>query len=319
MSTPDSRTWLLVSFVVAVLAVAAVLLGPGGAARGAIPEARAPRDTTALPENWIHHLKSLPCIQPETGLRFSPLGLAFDIKGDLYVIDADDSRVLVAADSSAGFGFFAGCPRTAAGCELVDIAAYGGWFYVSDRSGGRVIALDSKGTQVVDREVGAGLGGIDVGPSGLVYGAMTISGSVVIADIYGEKSPITSSVAGGRDGSYPVDCLVQDYGRVLVADAFARQVLVLGPLGNPQGRLEGFDFKSPFGLCACLDRYVLVSDSELGLIAVFDSGGKFLGTFGRSRLRTPTFIAARDDGTVCVSDVGNLSIEVFRLDDLSHP
>jgi len=315
MSTPDSRTWLVVSIVGAVVAV---LMGPGDAACGAVPEACATRDTTDLPENWIHHVKSLPCIQPETGLRFSPLGLAFDIKGDLYVIDADDSRVLVAADSSTGFGFFAGCPRAAAGCKLVDIAAYGGWLYVSDRSGGLVIALDSEGAPVVDREVGAGIGGIDVGPSGLVYGAMTISGSVVVADIYGEKSPITSSVAEGREGSYPVDCLVWDAGRVLVADAFAGQVFVLGPLGNPQGRLEGFDFKSPFGLSACLDRYVLVSDSELGLIAVFDSGGKFVGTFGRSRLRTPTFLAARDDGTVCVSDVGALSIEVFRLDDLSQ-
>jgi hypothetical protein len=63
---------------------------------------------------------------------------------------------------------------------------------------------------------------------------------------------------------------------------------------------------------------VLVSDSELGCIAVFDSAGKFLGTFGRTRLATPTFLAARDDGTLCVADAGRLSIEVFRLEDLSH-
>ena len=316
MSTPDSRMRFLISLVAA--AVAMLPLGAGAAARGAIPEAAAARDTTGLPETWIHHLKSLPCIQPETGLRFSPLGLAFDIQGDLFVIDADGSRVLVAADSSAGFTFFAGCPREAAGCKLVDVVAYGGWLYVSDRSGGLVIALDSNGAPVLDREVGAGIGGIDVGPSGLVYGAMTLAGSVVIADIYGEKSPITSSVAGGRDGSYPVDCLVQNAGRVLVTDAFAKQVLILGPLGNPLGHLLGFDFESPFGLCAYLDRYVLVCDSEKGCVAVFDAAGKFLGTFGRSRLRTPTFVAARDDGTVCVADVGTLSIEVFRLDDLSH-
>jgi hypothetical protein len=316
MSTPDSRVRFLILLVSA--AVAMLPLGSAAATRGAIPEASAARDTTDLPENWIHHLKSLPCIEPETGLRFSPLGLAFDIRSDLYVIDADDSRVLVAGDSSTGFTFFAGCPREASGCKLVDIAAYGGWFYVSDRSGGLVIALDSNGARATSREVGAGIGGIDVGPSGLVYGAMTLAGSVVIADVYGEKSLIVSSVAGGRDGSYPVDCLVRSSGRVLVTDAFAGQVLVLGPLGNPQGHLEGFDFKSPFGLCACLDQYVLVSDSELGCVAVFDTGGKFLGTFGRSRLRTPTFLAARDDGTVCVADVGTLTIEVFRLDDLSH-
>jgi hypothetical protein len=121
-------------------------------------------------------------------------------------------------------------------------------------------------------------------------------------------------VAGGRDGSYPVDCLVQNSRRVLVTDAFAGKVLVLGPLGNLEGYLRGFDFKKPFGLALCRDRFVLASDSELGCVAVFDADGKFLGTFGQGKLKTPAFIAARDDGTVCVADPGRMTIEVFRFD-----
>ncbi|HVP57464.1 MAG TPA: hypothetical protein VMU02_05160 [bacterium] len=315
MSTPRSHVKL--SITLALVALAGLSVGLG-APRCEVPEAAAIRDSTEMPETWVHPLRSLPCTEPETGSRFAPLGLAFDIKGDLYVVDADHSELLVAHDSSLALSFFAGCPSTDAGCRFVDVASYGGSFYLSDRAAGLVIELDSKGAPIGSREVGSGIGGLDVGPSGLLYGAMTLQGSIVIADIYSDKSPITSSVAGTTSGSYPVDCLVQNRGRILVTDAFAKQVIVLGPLGSLAGYLQGFDFKSPFGLCTCLDRYVLVSDSELGCVAVFNLAGRFLGTFGRARLQTPTFLAARDDGTVCVADVGKLTIEEFRLDDLSH-
>jgi hypothetical protein len=300
--------------ITAILAGAVALVSgvvPVGAGDLVLPSAV---DSTSLPGSWVHHLRSLPCIQPETGSRFSPLGLAFDLKGDLFVVDADNSRLLVATDSSVALNFFGGCPGEDAGCKFVDVAVDGSWLLVSDRSGGLVIVLDSQGLEVMTLEVGFGVGGIGLGPSGLVYGAMTLSGSVVIADIYGGKSPMACPVAGGRDGSYPVDCLVQNSRRVLVTDAFAGEVLVLGPLGNLEGYLRGFDFKKPFGLALWRDRFVLASDSELGCVAVFDADGKFLGTFGQGKLKTPAFLAARDDGTVCVADPGKMTIEVFRFD-----
>jgi len=310
MRAPDSRIAFLIGLALA--GAAALICGPASA--GADETVAPPEGAPAPPAAYAHHLRSLPCIQPETGSRFSPLGLAFNLGGGLVVVDADASRLLAAPDSSFALAYFAGCPASAQGCKLVDVAADGDWLVVSDRAGGLVIVLDDQGSEVTSVELGSGIGGIGLGPSGTVYGAMMLSGQVVMADTYGGKSPMACPLAGGRDGSYPVDCLVQNSKRVLVTDAFAAEVLVLGPLGRPEGRLEGFDFEKPFGLALCLDRFVLVSDSELGCVAVFDARGKFLGTFGEGHLKTPAFLAARDDGTVCVADPGKLTIEVFQFD-----
>ncbi len=281
----------------------------------AVPLPAAPQ-SASIPQSWIHHISSIPCVDPETGLSFSPLGLAFDVEGDLYVVDADNSKILVAADLAPELAVFAGCPQGLQACQFVDIEADAGWFYVSERSGGLVVALDSKGAPVFETQVGADIGGIGLGAAGLVYGAMTLSGSIVVADVYGVKTPILCPISGGADGSYPVDCLVEKSGKVLVTDAFSKKVLILSLLGHPEGNLAGFEFKSPFGLAAFLDTLVLVSDSEFGCIAVYDSQGKFRGTFGQDHLRTPAFIDVRDDGTVCVADPGKMTIEVFHIESV---
>jgi DNA-binding beta-propeller fold protein YncE len=276
-----------------------------------------------LPGTWVHHVASLPCVDGGTGLGFSPLGVAYDMGGDLYVVDSENSRILVHADSSGPMGFFATCPLTSAGCQFVDIEADAGWFHVSERSGGSIITYDSRGAAVASADVGAGIGGIGLGGSGLVYGAMTLSGSIAIVDVYGDRSPVVCPISGDGDGSYPVDCLVEKsradrQGRVLVTDAFSKKVLILSLLGHPEGSLHGFDFKGPFGLATYLDRFVLVTDSELACVALFDYEGKFLGAFGQGWLKTPTFAAARDDGTISVADPGRMTIEVFRIDDLPN-
>ena len=266
-----------------------------------------------LPQSGLSYLTSVKCLDPDTGTTFAPLGLAFDVGGHLYLIDSDNSRVLSISDFAAGPAFFAACPEARDRCQWVDVIADAGLFYVSDRAAGKITVLDSEGSLVYGRDVGPGMGGLGLGRAGQVYAAMTVSGAIVVADVLGETSPVTCPISDGGEGSYPLDCLVSQSGKVLVTDALSKKVLVLSLLGKRLGNLEGFNFKSPFGISNYLDRMVLVSDSELGVVAVFDSAGKFLDTFGKGRLKTPTFLAVRDDGTICVSDVGKMTIEVFRI------
>lgn len=267
-----------------------------------------------LPGPGVTHLTSIKCLDPDTGTRFAPLGVAFDLSGRLCIIDSDDSRLFTVTDFAAGPVFLADCPEDSGPCQLVDVIADAGLFYVSDRAGGRIAVLDSKGSLVSQCEVGPGIGGLGLGRAGQVYAAMTVSGAVVVADVLGEKSLVTCPLSDSGGDSYPLDCAVLGSGRLLVTDASSGKVLVLSPLGKRLGNLEGFTFKSPFGISQYLDRTVLVSDSDLGVVAVFDSAGKFVDSFGKGRLKTPTFLAVRDDGTLCVADVGKMTIEVFRID-----
>ena len=303
------RTPVLVSLTCILCLVALSVPGQGPVrAEGASPN--------VLPESCVSHLASVPCFDAETGLRFSPLGLAYDVTGALYVVDSDNSKIFVVSDSSGSLGFFAGCPEGLGGCSFIDIATDAGWFYVSERSHGLLVVLDSRGSPRLTTEVGDGIGGIGLGEPGQVYVAMTHAGSIVISDVYGEKSPIVCPISGGGEGSYPIDCLVEKSQRVFVTDANSKKVLILGILGDSRGYLEGFAFKNPFGVTATADGLVLVSDSGLGLVAVFDADGKFRGTFGQGHLKTPAFIAARGDGTVSVADPGKMTVEVFHFEGL---
>ena len=129
-----------------------------------------------------------------------------------------------------------------------------------------------------------------------------------------EAGVLESRILGEHGDAYPVDCCALPNGMVAVTDAFAKKVLFLTAVGEVKGAARGFEFERPFGI-ACLDAgLTFVSDSDKGVIAVFDANGDFLFAFGEGILDIPTFIACRADGTICVSDVGKMTIEVFRID-----
>lgn len=267
----------------------------------------------------VHHLASLACIDPDTGERFSPLGVARGIDGRLYVVDGDRSRIFSMNDSLGGPAFFTDCPAALDDCRPVDLAADAGWFYVSDRADGLVLVLDSEGRLIGSSEVGVAagsLGGIGLGEAGQVYAATTVAGSVAIVDVSGQQSAIECPTGGTAEGSCPIDCLVERDSRLLVTDAFSRKVLILGLLGNPLGAIEAFDFRSPFGICSTAG-LILVSDSSLGLVAAFDGRGALVTTFGQGVLSAPGFMEA-DRGRVWVADTARMTIEVFLVEERSR-
>ncbi|MFH1312834.1 MAG: hypothetical protein ABIJ00_06360 [Candidatus Eisenbacteria bacterium] len=261
------------------------------------------------------HLKSIPCEESGSGFAFAPLGLDFGLFGELYVIDSDNSRIFVLPDSLDGITLFARCPDEFSDCQLIDIeTGNAAGVYVSEKTAGSILVYDRWGEFVSAREVGEGLTGLGLGKPEQIYAAMGIAGTIRIVDLSGDSEPIEAVVSSGDGGTYPVDCLTGKLGNVFVTEAFSEQVLMLSPFGKPRKALVGFDFQSPFGLASYLDRYVLVSDSERAVIAVFSADGGFISSFGEGLLEMPAFIACRDDGVVCVADPGSMSIEVFRIE-----
>jgi hypothetical protein len=176
------------------------------------------------------------------------------------------------------------------------------------------MVFDTRGALVSRSEVGEGITGIGDGRSGEMYSAMSTAGTIRVVDPLGESEVLEYEIADAGD-AYPVDCMVDGSGNVIVTEPFSRQVLILGPLGDVRGRFRGFDFREPFGLAAYGSRFILVSDADAGVVAVFTSDGRFLRSFGQDLLDAPAFLACRDDGVVCVSDSDGMTIEVFRIDE----
>jgi hypothetical protein len=288
---------------------AAVCITAAGAAFSSEPVPHASGEVTA------RHLASIPCEEPGSGIAFAPLGLAFGMFGELYVVDSDDSRIFVLPDSLDGIALFTTCPEEFSDCQLIDIeVGDAAAVYVSEKTSGSILIFDRWGELASAREIGEGLAGFGLGAAERVYAAMSIAGTMNIVELSGDSEPIETVIPSDDGSTYPVDCFPGKSGNVFVTETFSRQVLLLSNLGKPRKTTVGFDFTSPFGVTSWQERYVMVSDSERGVIAAFDADGGFIGSFGEGLLDTPTFIACRDDRVVCVADQGSMSIEVFRLE-----
>jgi len=259
------------------------------------------------------HLGSIPCRDPITGFDFSPLGVSFGLLDELFVADSDNSQIFILPRSLDRLEVFSECPDEIANCRFIDLeVGDSGDLFVSEQSRGAVLTLDRWGEVASYSVIGEGVAGIGRGPAGKLYAALGFAGIVRIADLNTQAESIDCLLSDEGENSYPVDCLVTDGDRVLVTDASMKKVLMLSPVGDLLGRLQGFEFESPFGLAASED-HILVSDMDLGLIAVFTADGEFAGAFGEDLLEAPAFMDMRTDGTVCVADAERMTIEVFKL------
>ncbi len=278
-----------------------------------------PADAAGKPDaHTVKHLKSIACKDRTTGIEFPPLGICFDVAGDLYVIDSDNSRIYVADGSVDALTFFSECPRDYPACDFIDLAGNeAGGLFVSERSYGSILELDRWGELGAYVDAGDGVAGIGRGKAGRVFAAMSIDGSIRMVDFDIQTEALETTIAHDDVNAYPVDCCVLEDGTVIVTDSFSRQVLFLSDLGKIKAIARGFDLKSPFGVTCMDDRLVLVADSGQGLVAVFDRKGDFLYSFGSGLLDMPTFLDATADGLVCVSDAGKMTIEVFEIGEVS--
>ena len=259
------------------------------------------------------HVRSVPCKEVRTDLAFSPLGMSFGPAGELYIVDSDNSIVFVLSDSLNSMTQYTTCPDLYEDCRFMDIdVGAAGELFVTERTSGMLLIYNRWGNFVGERTIGEGLTGLDVSVSGAIYAAMGLSGTVRIVDL-GDDDEVVECIVSDDPGAYPVDCLITKAGDLLVTDPTGGQVLVLGPLGRPKGRLRGFQFRQPFGLAAHGDSLILVSDSDLGVVVVFADDGEFRGVLGEGVLGVPTFIDCRDDGTLCVADVEVMTVEVFAI------
>ncbi|MFM9845840.1 MAG: 6-bladed beta-propeller [Hyphomicrobiaceae bacterium] len=130
---------------------------------------------------------------------------------------------------------------------------------------------------------------------------------------------LTSSQQAFKELQRPIGGMVDDLGRVLVADASRKAVLVFD-IPNKRflewrAATEKTGFESPVAIASDGGSGFYVTDSEAAEVYHLNSDGEPIGKFGRGVLTRPTGIA-RDPqtGTIYVADTVQNNIRLFGND-----
>lgn len=268
----------------------------------------------AAPALRSEHLLSVPCRGGEY-FDFTPLGLAFDASGKLYVVDADNSRVMVLRDSFEDMRPFSDIFRDSVGIHFVDVEIRDGLtVYVSEENRGVLIGFDRIGQPRALVDVGQGAAGFGIGAAGKACVANPVYELVRIVYIDGDRETANVTLPPKEGHVLYVDCLVLDEGMFVATAASHERLLHFNAVGKYLGPFSFHKFTEPYGVASFMGEYVLVSDVGEKEIVVLDHRGNRIGSFGKAFLDEPTFLAVRRDGTVCVSDTRRRTIEVFKIE-----
>ncbi|MEO8287332.1 MAG: PA14 domain-containing protein [Chloroflexota bacterium] len=268
----------------------------------------------------------------------NPRGVAVDGKGNIYVGDRGNHRVVVFSPDGKvlrtwGKAPDAGTVENPQPGDFVDIADLAispdGHLYVMDYEAHRLQIFNTTGhvLQVVDKSVlkTCAANGIDGSLQGSVYMACTSTSVVDRLSLAADGTPpnVAASLAGdeGDRLEQPVDVAVDPSGRVYAIDLKDRLVR-FGPQGNiteqwtvPVGQLEGGSrlALSPDG------SKMYVSDSDRKRVDVINLAEGTIGYFGSpgsdsGQFQGPSGIAVGPDGRVYVLDRVNNNVQVFNLE-----
>jgi tripartite motif-containing protein 71 len=192
--------------------------------------------------------KTLIGVTTVAGIFDTPLGLAVDSQGALYVADASQNR-LVKVDTSNGqvlaaVGSFGGGPLQFQAPTAVAVDSHDD-VYVAERNGNRIQKISAAGQYVASIAPQDGLSS----PFGV---ALDSQDNVVVAD----------------SGNNRVRKLAQPNNELLLS---------IGSLG--QGRAQ---FNGPTSVGVGPFDNVYVADRGNNRVEIFDNSGAFLGAFGQS-------------------------------------
>lgn len=139
-----------------------------------------------------------------------------------------------------------------------------------------------------------------------------------LLEMVGRALDFIKGEAPPRELYRPQAGVVDETGRILVTDRGTPSVFVFN---EKEGTLQIWEqadgprsFVSPIGIALGPEGVVLVSDSELGLIARLDRQGNSIGTIGKGYLTRPTGVAYDpSSGRIYVADTADHQIKLFDL------
>ncbi len=229
----------------------------------------------------------------ETGTFSYPQAIAAGPKGDLFIVDLRNSRIVILhpGDTARATIQISSPPL---GSSTGIAVSPSGEIYVSDQSNQRALIFNPDGTL-----------------------------SKTITDL----SPLSPNTFGGTIGLFPQGIAISPDGLVYIADQTNNRIVVLHPNGTVSGSFSGVAPYSPSTLSNVLDGItvspsgkIYVSDHEYNRLVVFGPDGIPLRTITNlsplspDRFHGPRGLAFTPDGDLYVTDCYNGRIIVLNPD-----
>lgn len=278
----------------------------------------------------IYHLEAS---WTETGGEHSrlqePVGIAVDLKGDVYVADSRNRRI-VKLHGDGRFVFQFGESGSGPGQfeKPLDVAvSTDGVIYVADYDLDRVQAFSPEGKYLYGWGGPGEAAGRFHGVSGL---ALDAAGNVYGSDFYNDRVQVFGPKGEwlrtiGRKGhgpgelDYPTGLAFDNSGNLIVADAynhrlqrFSSEGKALGAIGSRWKRFFGMPgaFRVPSGTAVDEHGKLIVADSAHKRVVFLDPEGTYLGDWkirddANPGAYSPERVAVTPDGKVLVVDTAN--------------
>ena len=265
----------------------------------------------------------------EAGLYTSPMGVAVDDNGFVYVADSGNHRIQKLSPGGEVVAVW-GSLGTAPGRlnRPWGIAVANGQVFVADRDNQRIQVFDTNGAYLTGWEI----------PGARPAGIASDGANVYVSDSAGHRVLVfTSAGAHVRDwGGYgalfgqmysPRGIALAPDGSVLVADTgnhriqrFSVEGQFAGVFGSYGQRC--FEFDAPSFVSVLANGNILVTDEALHRVQEMTPSGGCVTWWGTSgsgdgQMRWPEGVAATPAGRVYVADSGNHRIQVFVYRELA--
>lgn len=239
----------------------------------------------------------------QTTVAFSglngPAGLAVDHDGDVFVVDANNNRVL---ELPAGSSTQRTLPFTGLDAPLGMALDQGGDVFVADSDNDRVVELPAGATSASQQTT--------LGFSGLLSTdvvGVDRAGDVFVSDGSVVELPAGSSIQQTLpfSGLYFAGLAVDPAGDVFAADLVGNRVEELPAGSGTQAPLSFSGLDAPDGMAVDQAGDVFVTDYDNDRVVELPAGSSIQQTLPFAGLKGPRGVAVDQAGDVFVADAGN--------------
>jgi sugar lactone lactonase YvrE len=262
------------------------------------------------------------------GVGFNnPFGVAVDGKGDLFIADNDNARVVeIPAGGSAPIAIdpvIGGSGLSEPGGVAVDGA---GNLYISDLDRNLVVEMPvTGGAPILINPTVNGIGlhypcGMVIDGAGNLYVADVDNGRVVEVPAGGGAPTAIDPLVGGEKLSYPVTLALDSVGNLYIADLFANRVVEVPAGGGSPTAIDpsvnGTGLNFPYGIAIDAADDLYIADANNRIVIVPPSGGAptaLTPTANGEGLNDPIGIALSGVGDLYIADsLNNRIVQVVR-------
>ena len=188
--------------------------------------------------------------------------------------------------------------------------------FLSDMGNERILVLNEKGEFI--RSFGQHVSyptGLICDNRGRIFVSSRGNNKILLFNQNGEY---VSTLNEPGSLSEPRGISLDSEGNVIVCDAGSKCLRIFSPNGNILTTIGKGWLSKPMG-CLCYEGKIFVSDSEIHVIKVYNSRGKFLYEFGKygskdGDLNEPHCLAVDKKGHLLVCCAGSHTVQVFTVD-----